>query len=164
MKLAEIFTIVIPELAQTEKNAVLTEMIDAAVENGKVPEAARNGVIREIFDREALAPTGLGRGVAVPHARCEKVSGTIGIIARSRVNAGNARAKKGIEYNSLDGDPVDLFFMLLSAVKESDVQIAALDKIARLVKNEHFVAFLRNAKTEKDIIEIFKDAEYDFNL
>lgn len=130
---------IIAELSELLKKAHAGEKIDA------------KAVAAAVLTRETkVGSTGLGDGVAIPHARIESVSGVLGVFGRSA---------KPIAFSAVDGAPVSLFFLVISPESKAADYAVALGKVASSVKRPNFCKFLRAAKTPKDIEEIFKDAE-----
>ena len=104
--------------------------------------------------REDLGSTGIGKGVAVPHAKHDSVDGLVAAFGRS---------KKGIEFAALDGQPVQLVFLILSSKEHSGQHLGALARVARLVRDDRFCRFLREAKDAKDLVDLFAEADSQIN-
>jgi mannitol/fructose-specific phosphotransferase system IIA component (Ntr-type) len=95
------------DLDSVDKESVIEEMVDGLIQSGHLPQDCKNGVIQAIMEREELGSTGIGRGVAVPHTAnpsVDRVVGTVGVSA------------EGVEFGSLDGQKVHVFFMLIFGV------------------------------------------------
>src|SRR4029077_8919679 len=107
------------------------------------------GVIRAILGREELGSTGIGQGVAVPHTRHPTVQKLVGTVALSR---------RGVEFAALDGDPVDIFFLLISPPNLPGDHLRALENISRHLKDERFVSFLRQANPREQVVDVLDDA------
>jgi len=154
MKLSEIIpnddSGIIDDLQATEKEAVVQEIVGALVAAGRVPEASSKKVIKALMDREELGSTGIGSGVAVPHAKHDSISDLVCAIGRS---------KKGINFDALDGEPVFIVFLLLSSKSASGSHLEALATISRLVRGEKFVKFLRDAKDRPAIRDLLGEAD-----
>jgi fructose-specific phosphotransferase system IIA component len=99
----------IPELRAKRKSAVLEELAQALAENGvtRHPEA----VLELLLQREALGSTGIGKGIAVPHARSTLITDRVVLLARS---------KKGVDFEAVDGAPVHLIFLIVAPPVEPD--------------------------------------------
>ncbi len=152
MKLGEIIPegAILDDMKSTQKEDVIKEMVQALVKAGRVEEAAFKKVIKALMDREELGSTGIGAGVAVPHAKPDSITNLVGAFGRS---------KKGINFEALDGEPVHVFFLLLSSRSESGAHLEALAYISRLVRNERFVKFLRDAKDEASLRDLINEAD-----
>ena len=141
---------ILDDLKATEKEEVIKEMVAALVKTGRIEEANSKKVVKALMDREELGSTGIGAGVAVPHAKHDSVSDLVGAFGRS---------KKGIAFEALDGEPVHVLFLLLSSKSASGAHLEALAYISRLVRDEKFVKFLRDAKDGAAIRELLNEAD-----
>jgi len=142
---------IVDSLESTEKKGVLKEMVDALVAAGRVRRGAAKSVVEALMKREELGSTAIGKGVAVPHAKHGGVQGLVVAFGRS---------KKGIEFASLDGQPVYLVFLLLSSKHSSDRQTEPLAMVTRLARDGPFRHFLRDAKDAKELEGILHGADY----
>ena len=106
----------------------------------------QHAVSRRITDQA----TGIGSGVAVPHAKHDSIQDLVCAFGRS---------KKGINFDALDGEPVQVVFLLLSSKSASSSHLEALAFISRLVRDEKFVRFLRDAKDVKDLRDLLGEAD-----
>jgi fructose-specific phosphotransferase system IIA component len=138
------------DLQATTKEAAIREIVHNLAASGRLAEADTDGVARAILNREELGSTGIGQGVAVPHTRHPKVNKLIGTVALSR---------KGVDFAALDGDPVDIFFLLVSPPNQPGDHLRALENISRHLKDDKFVSFLRQAKTREQVIELLDEAD-----
>jgi len=138
------------DLQATSKEPAIREIVQSLAGVGRLAEADTDSVAKAILNREELGSTGIGQGVAVPHTRHPKADRLIGTVAISR---------KGVDFAALDGDPVDIFFLLVSPPNQPGDHLRALENISRHLKDEKFVSFLRQAKTREDVIEILDEAD-----
>ena len=152
MKLSNIICsdAIIPELKGTEKVDVLKEMTAVLAGAGKIGSSAKKKVLNALIDREDLGSTGIGKGIGVPHAKHASVKSLVGAFGRSR---------KGITWAALDGQPVDLVFLLLCNRDSSGEHLEALALIAKLVRDNVFCRFLRQAGGREDIEELIREAD-----
>jgi len=141
---------IIDNLEATEKEKVLKEMVSALASAGKIEKDAVTPVVKALMSREELGSTGIGKGVAVPHAKHESVKGLVAAFGRSQ---------KGIEFAALDGQPVQLVFLLLSSKDVSGQHLEALARVARLVRDDRFCRFLREAKSQKELADLLQEAD-----
>jgi PTS system nitrogen regulatory IIA component len=141
---------IIEDLAATQKEEVLKEMVGVLVEKGRLPKSLASSVVKMLMSREELGSTGIGKGVAVPHAKHDGIEGLVGAFARS---------KAGVEFAALDGQPVHLIFLLLSSKESSGQHLEALAKVARLVRDDRFCRFLREARDAKELAELLEEAD-----
>lgn len=142
MRLSEILSVDLIEinLKAKDKDSVLEEMVDLLFKAGKIKD--KKEILDDVKKREALMSTGIGHGVAIPHAKSKGVDTLISAFGRS---------KEGIDFKSLDGEPVYLFFMLLSPEDITGPHIKALAKISRLLKHHYIREMLKS--TDIDIPE-----------
>jgi mannitol/fructose-specific phosphotransferase system IIA component (Ntr-type) len=141
---------IVVDLQATGKEEAIREIIRSLVQAGALPESDADGVARAIMNREELGSTGIGQGVAVPHTRHQKVDRLVGTVALSR---------KGVDFAALDGEPVDILFLLVSPPNQPGDHLRALENISRHLKDERFVNFLRQAKGRQDVEELIDEAD-----
>lgn len=141
---------ILVDLQATGKEAAIREIVRSLHDAGKIAEGDLEGVIRAILGREELGSTGIGQGVAVPHTRHPTVSRLVGTVAISR---------QGVDFAALDGDPVDIFFLLISPPNQPGDHLRALENISRHLKDERFVSFLRQAKTREAVVDLLDEAD-----
>jgi PTS system fructose-specific IIA component/PTS system nitrogen regulatory IIA component len=155
MKLSEIIPEggVCDDLVAIEKEAVIKEMVQTLVKAERIQESAAKKVIKALMDREELGSTGIGSGVAVPHAKHDAVTDLVCVFGRS---------KKGINFDALDGEPVYVAFLLLSSKSASGAHLEALAFISRLVRDDKFVRFLREAKDVNAVRDLLAEADQTF--
>ncbi len=141
---------ILVDLQATSKEAAIREIVGSLATAGRLDAADTDGVARAILNREELGSTGIGQGVAVPHTRHPKADRLIGTVAISR---------GGVDFAALDGDPVDIFFLLVSPPNQPGDHLRALENISRHLKDDKFVSFLRQAKTHEQVIGILDEAD-----
>lgn len=152
MKLADFIDTkaVVPQLAATERDQVITELVDALVSVGSVPADLRDELVKRITDRESKGSTGFGKGVAVPHVKhpdLTKMVGTIGV------------SPTGVDFNALDKAAVYSIVLLISPEDKPDDHLQAMENIFRNLQNETFRRFLRQATTQQDIEDLIAEAD-----
>ncbi|HFI0293914.1 TPA: fructose-specific PTS transporter subunit EIIC [Streptococcus suis] len=136
------------DLQATSKEAVIDEMIASLVEKGYVTdfEVFKTG----IMNREAQTTTGLGDGIAMPHAKNAAVKEATVLFAKSN---------KGVDYASLDGQPTDLFFMIAAPEGANDTHLAALAELSKYLMKLGFADRLRAVTNPEEVIAVFDTAE-----
>jgi len=152
MKFADFIT---PEAIQSDlkaddKEGVIREMVQALVEAGRIRAADYESIVKAILSREELGSTGIGRGVAVPHTKHPSVDRLVGSVAISR---------EGVDFDALDGEKVNLFFLLISPQDRPGDHLRALENIARQLRDETFCRFLKQAKSAEDIRQLLEEAD-----
>jgi PTS system fructose-specific IIA component/PTS system nitrogen regulatory IIA component len=138
------------ELAAETKEGVIRELVAALVEAEQVAAAHSDDIVRAIMKREELGSTGIGRGIAVPHtkhASVDRLVGTVGV------------SSDGIDFNSLDGEKVQLLFLLISPPDRPGDHLRALENISRQLRDEMFCKFLKQAKTSEDVQQLLEEAD-----
>ncbi|RSI41948.1 PTS fructose transporter subunit IIABC [Streptococcus cristatus] len=135
------------DLQATEKTAVIEEMIKSLVDHGYVTdfETFKEGILA----REALTSTGLGEGIAMPHSKNSAVKEATVLFAKSN---------KGVDYESLDGQPTDLFFMIAAPEGANDTHLAALAELSQYLMKDGFADKLRQVTSPDQVIELFDQA------
>jgi len=141
---------VIPDLSSTTKMPVLAELFAALVDAGGMPREGLEGAASAVLARERLGTTGIGRGIAVPHAKHDAVLGSVAAFGRSG---------KGIEFESLDGEPVHLVLMILSNRQSPESHLRALASAARIFQDETLIHAVRRADTADEMLRILEAAE-----
>lgn len=136
------------DLQATSKEAVIDEMIASLVEKGYVTDfdVFKTG----IMNREAQTTTGLGDGIAMPHAKNAAVKEATVLFAKSN---------KGVDYASLDGQPTDLFFMIAAPEGANDTHLAALAELSKYLMKPGFADKLRGVSSPEEVISVFDAAE-----
>jgi len=132
------------------KEGVIREMVQALVDAGKIASGDQESIVKAIMKREDLGSTGIGRGVAVPHTKHPSVSRLVGTVAVSPT---------GIDFESLDGDPVQLFFLLVSPPDRPGDHLRALENISRQLRDESFCKLLKAAKGPVEIQHLLEEAD-----
>ena len=149
MLLTELLTpdrLVVP-LAARDKQAIIAELVRLLCERGGGDVAQ---VLASVEERESVLSTGIGLGVAIPHARCSAV--------RELVVVGGVAAAP-IPYDSIDGEPVRLFFLIVGPEASAGLHVKILSRIARLVRRDAVRQQLVEAKTPDELYHPLVDAE-----
>lgn len=115
---------IIPELRGNTKKQVLEELIDALLRNK--PDLDRDRLMGVLLERERLGSTGIGDGIAIPHGKLRDLD---------RLALSFGRSTEGVDFESMDGKPVHLFFLLVAPENCAGIHLRALAKIARFLKN-----------------------------
>lgn len=138
------------ELSATDKDGVIRELVGALVESGQIDAAEQDGIVKAIMKREELGSTGIGRGIAVPHTKHPSVDQLVGTVGIST---------DGVDFQSLDGEKVQLFFLLISPPDRPGDHLRALENISRQLRDETFCRFLKQSKNANDVSELLEEAD-----
>ncbi len=142
---------IIPDLKAKDKKGALEELAQAMV--SQKPYLDKGALVNVLLDREGLGSTGIGDGVAIPHGKFHGIEQPIISFGRSR---------KGLDFESMDGEPVYLFFLLVAPENSASIHLKVLAKIARILKNSSFRKVLIEARTQKEIYETIIQNDEDF--
>ena len=137
-------------LKSETKETVIEELVQSLLDAGEIESDQRDDIIAAIMKREELGSTGIGRGVAVPHTKhpsVQKLVGTVGV------------SDEGVDFDSLDGEPVQLFFLLISPPERPGDHLRALENISRQLRDETFCRFLKQSKSAEDIDQLLHEAD-----
>jgi PTS system fructose-specific IIA component/PTS system nitrogen regulatory IIA component len=134
----------------SSKEGVIREMAQALVDAGRIAAGDLESIVKAIMKREDLGSTGIGRGVAVPHTKHPSVSRLVGTVAVSPA---------GIDFESLDGDPVQWFFLLVSPPDRPGDHLRALENISRQLRDDAFCRMLKAAKGPVEIQALLEEAD-----
>ena len=150
MKIEDLLSpdLMIMDLKATTQEEAIKEMADLEVKQDVVNN--EDEFIKSIWAREKESTTGIGDGIAMPHARNKYINRAAVLFAKS---------PKGIDYNSLDGQPVHLFFMITAPAGADNTHLQALAKLSSLLINPDVVSALKAATKPEEVIDIFKKAE-----
>jgi mannitol/fructose-specific phosphotransferase system IIA component (Ntr-type) len=141
---------IIPDLAAVNKEGVIREMVDSLGAAGQFRGAESEDIVRAILKREFLGSTGIGRGVAIPHTKHSGVERLIGTVAVS---------SKGVGFESLDGEPVYVFVLLISPQDRPGDHLRALENVSRCLRDDSFVRALRACTTRECISGLLDRAD-----
>jgi mannitol/fructose-specific phosphotransferase system IIA component (Ntr-type) len=133
---------IIPEVTATTKEGVIREMVSVLGAAGYFKGADTEDIVKAVLKRELLGSTGIGRGVAIPHTKHASVDRLVGNVAVSR---------PGVTFDSLDGEPVHVFVLLISPQDRPGDHLRALENVSRSLRDDGFVRSLRQA-TSRDAI------------
>jgi PTS system fructose-specific IIA component/PTS system nitrogen regulatory IIA component len=139
------------DLKAEDKETVIGELVEALVESGGVKPENKMSIVDAVMKREELGSTGIGRGVAVPHTKHPSVNRLIGTVGISL---------SGVDFNSLDGEKVHIFFLLVSPPDRPGDHLRALENISRQLRDDTFCRFLRQSRTVEDITQLLDEADH----
>ena len=136
--------------AQQGKEGVIRELVELLVRAGSIKDKDVGKLIQILMKRESLGSTGIGQGVAIPHGKSDCVSRLVAAFGVSRT---------GVNFDSLDGEPVTLLFLLVAPEDSAGPHLKALARFSRLLKDKHFRDSLRAAKDEKTLVKIIREED-----
>ena len=130
------------------KSEALDQIVDLMVKSEKIND--KEAYRKQVYAREEESTTGIGEGIAIPHGKCDAVTKP-GLAAMV--------VKDGVDFDSLDGEPVTLMFLISAQNTEDNIHLDVLSKLSVLLMNEEFTESLRNAKTVEEFMNIINDAD-----
>jgi PTS system nitrogen regulatory IIA component len=142
---------IIPELAAVNKEGAIREMVGGLGGVGFFKPADTEDIVKAVLKRELLGSTGIGRGVAIPHTKHQSVERLIGTVALSR---------PGVNFDSLDGEPVHVFVLLVSPQDRPGDHLRALENVSRVLRDDTFVRSLRQAPTREAIWALLSELDH----
>jgi len=141
---------IITDIKSTKKEEVIKELLDALINAGDIEKRYRNKLIESLMSRESLGSTAIGQGIAIPHAKSDCVNKLVAAFGLS---------KKGVDFDSLDGEPAYIFFLLVAPQDSAGPHLKALARISRLLKDKYFRDSLRVCVDDKSIIKIMSQED-----
>jgi PTS system fructose-specific IIC component/PTS system nitrogen regulatory IIA component len=142
------------DLQSEEKDELFEELVDVLARNSG-RDFPRQSVLDALRERESKMSTGIKKGIALPHGKVQGIEGLAGVLGISR---------RGIEYDSLDGEPVYLAFLLVSSPKDSELHLSALKRLARFLDDPGFYTELVAAESPERAFSILKNFEDHLTL
>lgn len=142
---------IIAELEAVDRNGAIRELVQRLANVSLLDQRSVDSVVKSIITRERTrGTTGFGKGVAVPHAKIEGLQ---------RVVAAVGRSTRGIDFSSLDGEPVYAIFLIASPADQPDEHLRAMDLVFRHLQQEKFRKFLRQSDGADKIFDLLKEAD-----
>ncbi|MBN1998043.1 PTS sugar transporter subunit IIA [candidate division KSB1 bacterium] len=153
MRLSEILSeeLISISLQQTEKISIIHELVDILDRAKKLKD--RDAVLEAVLKREDIMSTGMGDGVAIPHAKTKGVDDLVAAFGISR---------KGVDFQSIDQQPVKLVFLMVSPPEQTGPHLKALSRISRLMHRKSFRDLLTQAKSSAQIIDAITQEEQQY--
>ena len=157
MNLVDLFPAasMILNLQARDKKSAIREMLQLLVEQGELDEETIKKAEKAVQKRESQASTGIGKWLAVPHAKgCGFVNGLVGVYAR---------AVEGMAYESVDNEPVQVLFLVLSSEEGAEEHLSVMKRVAALHRDEKSLRYLTRSTDTDSITSIFKEADDQFS-
>ena len=154
MKVHELLDIkyILTEFKSENKDDVINELVDLLKGDSRIIDLEE--IRKCVFEREEKMSTGVGKGFAIPHGKTNSVTDILAAFGKSETP---------IEYNSLDGEPVHLVFLLIGKENLVAKHIKLLSRISRLMNNEEFRKKLINASSKESILKMFEEEEQSYS-
>jgi len=154
MKVHELLDLkyILTEFKSEDKDNVINELVDLLKGDSRIIDLEE--VRKCVFEREEKMSTGVGKGFAIPHGKTNSVTDILAAFGKSETP---------IEYNSLDGEPVHLIFLLIGKENLVAKHIKLLSRISRLMNNEEFRKKLVNASSKESVLKIFEEEEQSYS-
>ncbi|MFG0275517.1 MAG: PTS sugar transporter subunit IIA [Phycisphaerales bacterium] len=141
---------IIPALQSSDRDEVVSELVDALVSAGAAAEALRDELVKRVLERESRGSTGFGRGVAVPHVKHDDITEIVAAVGLS---------DPGVDFNSLDKQPVHSVFLLLSPAQKPEEHLQAMEIIFKNLSQDTFRRFLRQASSVEEVQQLLDEAD-----
>jgi fructose-specific phosphotransferase system IIA component len=141
---------IVTDLKSAKKEDVIKELVEALLNAGEIEKRHRNKLIEALMTRESLGSTAIGQGIAIPHAKSDCVSKLVAAFGLS---------KKGVDFDSLDGELAYIFFLLVAPQDSAGPHLKALARISRLLKDKYFRDSLRACVDERTVIKIISEED-----
>ncbi len=136
---------ILTDIKSVKKEEIFGELVDALIAANEIEKRCRNKLIDALMTRESLGSTAIGQGIAIPHAKSDCVDKLIAAFGIS---------KKGVDFDSLDGELAYIFFLLVAPQDSAGPHLKALARISRLLKDKYFRDSLRACADDKSILKI----------
>ncbi|RLC02026.1 MAG: PTS sugar transporter subunit IIA [Deltaproteobacteria bacterium] len=152
MKILEVLQIdaILEDLSSTDKKGILEELVAPVAKAANVGE---EGLVKVLLDRERLGSTGIGGGVGIPHGKLKNLDDIV---------LGFGLSRKGVDFESMDGRPTHIFFLLVTPENSTGLHLKMLARISRLLKDESFKERLTNASSREEIFAIIQEVDEEF--
>jgi len=134
---------IVPRLNARDKQGVLAELTEVLVSTGTIRSGRE--AVQVLLEREKLGSTGIGEGIAIPHGKLKELKDVVAVFGRS---------PDGVDFDSMDGAPVQLFFLLMAPENSASTHLKALARISRLLKDRGFREELLQAANQDTLFEI----------
>jgi len=135
-------------LKAADKEGAIREMVGLLAAAGDIKDGEE--LAKSVMAREALGSTGIGQGIGIPHAKSDNVKELVAAFGISQ---------KGVNFDSLDGEPVYIFFLLVAPEESAGPHLKALARISRMLKDKYFRDMLRKSKDEKEALRIIQEED-----
>jgi len=152
MKILEVLQkeAILENLVSTDKKGILEELVAPVAKAANVSEEV---LVKVLLDRERLGSTGIGGGVGIPHGKLKNLENIV---------LGFGLSRQGVDFESMDGKPTHIFFLLVTPENSTGLHLKMLARISRLLKDASFKEQLISASSQEDIFTIIQEADEEF--
>ena len=141
---------ILPDLTSRDKKGVIEELVSPVI---RIANVNQEDLVRVLMDRERLGSTGIGGGIGIPHGKLRGLESLILSFGLSR---------KGVDFESMDGRPTHLFFLLITPENSTGLHLKLLARISKILKNDLFRAKLLKAADRDEIFHAIKEEDEEF--
>ena len=141
---------ILADLRGQNKKSILEELVAPVSEIANVNQ---EDLVKVLMERERLGSTGIGGGIGIPHGKMKNIDSLI---------LGFGLSRKGVDFESLDGQPTHIFFLLITPDNSTGLHLKLLARISRILKDDPFKTRLLNATNGDEILDIIKEEDEDF--
>jgi len=139
---------IIIDLKSIDKKGVLEEL---ATPVARIADVKREDLMRVLMERERLGSTGIGQGIGIPHGKLKSLKSLV---------LGFGVSRNGVDFESMDGRPTYIFFLLVTPENSMGLHLKLLARISRILKNDNFKEKLLNASDRDEIFDIIREEDY----
>ena len=141
---------ILPDLKALNKKGILEELVVPVAE---IAGVSQKDLSKVLMERERLGSTGIGGGIGIPHGKMKNLESLV---------LGFGLSRKGVDFESLDGQPTHIFFLLVTPENSTGLHLKLLARISRILKNDPFKSRLLEAVDSDEILGIIKEEDEDF--
>jgi PTS system nitrogen regulatory IIA component len=138
------------DLKATDKTGVLDELVAPVA---RFADASHDNLVRVLMERERLGSTGIGGGIGIPHGKYKELDSLV---------LGFGLSRKGVNFESLDGRPVYLFFLLMTPENSAGIHLKLLARISKLLRDDDIKTRLMQAETAQDVMTVIAEEDEEF--
>lgn len=152
MKILEVLQkeAILEDLVSTDKKGILEELVAPVA---KVANVSEDGLVKVLLERERLGSTGIGGGVGIPHGKLKNLDNIV---------LGFGLSRNGVDFESMDGKPTHVFFLLVTPENSTGLHLKMLARISRLLKDESFKERLISASNQEEILSVIQEEDEEF--
>jgi PTS system nitrogen regulatory IIA component len=141
---------IISDLQSKDKKGILEELVTPVAH---IAGVSHEDLVRVLMERERLGSTGIGGGIGIPHGKLETLQSLV---------VGFGLSRKGVDFESMDGLPTHIFFLLVTPENSTGLHLKLLARISRILKHEPFKVRLLNADDDDEIYSIIEEEDEEF--